>query len=159
MFIRNSSILLNSKKLISRCFTTNLPNELQIVQEMVRKFAAQELKPIAGYHDKNSEYPAKQIMKLGEMGFMGIGASAQYGGSSLNSLALSIIVEEISRGDASVGAIVSIHNCLYANLVDRIGNEEQKEKWLRGFTSGNKIGAFALSETSKNCLSHVFIYL
>jgi butyryl-CoA dehydrogenase len=138
--------LRSSKKIISRCFTTNLPNDVQVVQELCRKFADTELKPVASHHDKESKYPAKQIEQLGDMGFMGIGASAEFGGSSMKTLALSVIVEELSRGDASVGAIVSIHNCLYANLVDKIASQEQKEKWLRDYTTGKKIGAFALSE-------------
>jgi HD-like signal output (HDOD) protein len=146
MSLGNKCLLLSSKKVISRFFTTNLPNDVQAVQEMCRKFADSELKPVAGQNDKESKYPAKQIERLGEMGFMGIGASAEFGGSNMNSLALSVVVEELSRGDASVGAIVSIHNCLYANLVDRIANQEQKERWLREFTTGKKIGAFALSE-------------
>ena len=85
------------------------------------------------------------------MGLMSIGVDTEFGGSNLNSLALSVAVEELSRGCASTGAIVSIHNCLYANLLNRKGNQHQKEKYLRPYTSG-KIGAFALSELGKKIM-------
>jgi butyryl-CoA dehydrogenase len=135
-----------SNKLLTRCFTTNLPSDIQVIQQLTRKFADEELKPVAGLYDKNCKFPDEAIRKLGEMGFMGIGADAEFGGSNMNSLALSVVVEELSRGCASVGAIVSIHNCLYVNLLQRIGSRDQKLEFLKGFTDGKKIGAFALSE-------------
>ncbi|KAG5675072.1 hypothetical protein PVAND_005007 [Polypedilum vanderplanki] len=147
MSIRNKYLLHSSKNIISRFFTTNLPNDVIVLQELCRKFADTELKPVASHHDKESKYPTEQIKQLGEMGFMGVNASVEFGGSGLKTLALSVIVEELSRGDASVGSIVSIHNCLYANLIDRVANQAQKEQWLREFTQGKKIGAFALSES------------
>ncbi|XP_037047173.1 short-chain specific acyl-CoA dehydrogenase, mitochondrial-like isoform X2 [Bradysia coprophila] len=76
---------------------------------------------------------------------MGINVSKKYGGSELDTLATSIVVEEISNGCASTGIILAIHNCLYADLVNRHGTEKQKEEFLRPFTTGD-IGAFALSE-------------
>ncbi len=76
---------------------------------------------------------------------MGINVSRKYGGSELDTLSTSIIVENLSNGCASTGIIVAIHNCLYANLLNSCGTEKQKEEFLRPFTSGN-IGAFALSE-------------
>lgn len=145
--LQSTSILSCANKLITRYFTTNLPNDVKIIQELCRKFTIEELKPnVVSKNDQESRFPAEQIQKLGEMGFMGIGVSSDYGGSNLNTLALSVIVEELSRGCSSVGAIVSIHNCLYANLINRVGSQEQKEKWLREYTNGKKIGAFALSE-------------
>jgi len=146
--LKNQSLLLSTNKLFTRYFTTNLPNDVKVIQDLVKKFTNEELRPeIITKNDQNERFPAEQIEKLGDMGFMGIGASAEFGGSNMNNLALSVIVEELSRGCASVGAIVSIHNCLYANLISRIGSTEQKEKWLREYTTGKKIGAFALSET------------
>lgn len=76
---------------------------------------------------------------------MGINVSKQYGGSGLDTLSTSIIVEEISNGCASTGIIVAIHNCLYADLLYRRGTDKQKDEFLRPFTNGT-IGAFALSE-------------
>ncbi|KAG4076168.1 hypothetical protein HA402_014717 [Bradysia odoriphaga] len=76
---------------------------------------------------------------------MAINVSKKYGGSELDTLSTSIVVEEISNGCASTGIIVAIHNCLYADLLNRHGTEKQKEEFLRPFTTGD-IGAFALSE-------------
>lgn len=76
---------------------------------------------------------------------MGINVSKQYGGSGLDALSTSIIVEQLSFGCASTGIIVAIHNCLYADLLNNRGTEKQKEEFLRPFTNGT-IGAFALSE-------------
>jgi butyryl-CoA dehydrogenase len=133
----------------ARSFTTNLPDEVKAIQELCRKFAKEELKSTVSENDKNCKYPQKSIEKLGEMGFMSVGVSAEYGGSNYNTLALSVVVEELSRIDASTGIICSIHNCLYANLLDRIGTKRQKEKWLKGYTKGKLIGAFALSESGE----------
>lgn len=140
--------IVQSSIIIARTFTTSLPDELKALQELSRKFANDELKPVANEIDRECKYPKKQIKKLGELGLMSIGVSSKYGGSNMNTLALSIVVEELSRGCGSTGAIVSIHNCLYANLLNRLGIEEQKMKYLKPFVDGSKIGAFALSESS-----------
>jgi len=132
---------------LSRPFSTNLPDELKSLQELCRKFSDEELKPVADVLDREAKFPKKQIQKLGELGLMGITASSDYGGSNMSSLALSIVVEELSRGCGATGAIVSIHNCLYADLLSRLGTDEQKSKFLKPFVDGNKIGAFALSES------------
>lgn len=82
---------------------------------------------------------------MAALGLMGINVSPTYGGSGLDTLSTSIVVEELSNGCASTGIIVAIHNCLYADLLNNRGTEKQKEEFLRPFTGGN-IGAFALSE-------------
>lgn len=136
-----------SSSVITRAFTTNLPDELKALQELSRKFANDELKPVANKIDRDCKYPKEQIKKLGELGLMSIGVSSEHGGSNMNTLALSVVVEELSRGCGSTGAIVSIHNCLYANLLNRLGTDDQKLKYLKPFVCGSKIGAFALSES------------
>lgn len=80
---------------------------------------------------------------------MGICIDQKYGGAGLDLLTTCLAVEEISRGCASTGIIVSIHNCLYADLIQRVGSCEQKEEYLGPFTSGDQIGVFALSEHGK----------
>lgn len=127
---------------LTRAFSSHLPDELKSLQELCRKFANEELRPVA---DK-CIYPSAQIKKLGELGLMGVGVSQQYGGSGMNALALSIVVEELSRVCGSTGAIVSIHNCLYADLLNRLGTDHQKSKFLKPYVDGSRIGAFALSE-------------
>lgn len=86
-----------------------------------------------------------QIKKLGELGLLGITADPKYGGCGESSLGLSIAVEEIAKGCGGTGAIVSIHNALYVNLLNTFGTDEQKTKFLAPFTCG-ELGCFALSE-------------
>lgn len=147
MITRNLRFITGSTRLISRSFNTDLSDELKSMRDLCKKFATDELKPVAGVLDKEGKFPKKQIQWLGELGMMGIGVSSEYGGANLNTLALSVAVEELSRGCGSTGSIVSIHNCLYASLLERVGTHEQKMKYLKPFTNGNKIGAFALSES------------
>lgn len=149
-------LIAKSSSFLSRAFSTKLPDELKSLQEMCRKFSNEELKPVADQHDKEGKYPKKQINKLGELGLMGICVTHNYGGSNMNTLALSIVVEELSQGCGSTGAIVSIHNCLYANLLNRLGTAEQKFQFLTPLIDGNKIGAFALSESGERILSHTY---
>lgn len=122
-----------------------LSGEHILVQKTCRQFADSKLQLIAGLLDKEQRFPAEQINELGALGLMGINASTKYGGAGHDTLAIAVAVEELSRGCGSTGSIVSIHNCLYANLVDSFGNETQKEQFLRPFTGG-QVGCFALSE-------------
>ncbi|KAF9823279.1 hypothetical protein SFRURICE_019088 [Spodoptera frugiperda] len=128
-----------------RTFTTKLTEQQQAVQELVRNFAEQHLKPNAAKHDKEALFPFEPIRQLKEMGLMGACASEDYGGMGMDYLSLAIAVEELSRGCASTGLILSIHNFLYLNLVNEKGTPEQKEFFLKDFTR-NSIGCFALSE-------------
>lgn len=91
-------------------------------------------------------FPLEQICKIASLGLMGMGADKTYGGSELDTLSTSLVVEELTRGCASTGIIVSIHNCLYVNLLNKLGTPEQKTKFLYPYTTSGKIGAFALSE-------------
>lgn len=77
----------------------------------------------------------------------------KYGGSGLDMLSTCVAIEELSRGCASTGILASIHNCLYAELIERVGTEEQREEFLRPFTTGS-IGAFALSEEGEKLETH-----
>lgn len=91
-------------------------------------------------------FPKDQIKQMGELGLMGLTAPQEYGGTGLDYLAYAIATEEISRGCASAGVIMSVQNSLYLGPIEKFGNEKQKEKYMTGFTSGEKIGCFALSE-------------
>ncbi|XP_030764472.1 short-chain specific acyl-CoA dehydrogenase, mitochondrial-like isoform X1 [Sitophilus oryzae] len=116
-----------------------------LLQKTCKDFATRELKPIASQLDKENKYPTEQINKLGKLGLLGITADPKYGGSGESMLGLAVAVEEISKGCGGTGAIISIHNALYVNLLNRLGTEEQKECFLRPFTQ-ESIGCFALSE-------------
>lgn len=92
-----------------------------------------------------SSFPQKSIDKLAERGWMGLCIDEKNKGIGLDLLSASVIIEELSRCCASTGIIASIHNCLYAELVQRYGSSQQIEEFLKPFTLG-RIGAFALSE-------------
>lgn len=92
-----------------------------------------------------SRFPQEQIEKLAKNGFMGACVHKKYGGKGLDLLTFTLAIEELSRGCASTGIIVSIHNCLYADLIQNFGTTEQIQDFLQPYTSG-RIGVFALSE-------------
>ncbi|KAJ9581550.1 hypothetical protein L9F63_023270, partial [Diploptera punctata] len=135
------------QQLCQRAFSmVSLPETHSMLQKTCRDFAEGELAPIASKLDKEHLFPAEQIKKLGELGLMGINVSEDYGGSGLDSLALSVALEEIARGCGGTGCIVSVHNTLYANVLDQMGTKEQKDKFLTGFADGTYVGCFGLSE-------------
>ncbi|GAB0092886.1 uncharacterized protein DMENIID0001_079350 [Sergentomyia squamirostris] len=118
----------------------------QMLQKTCRDFADNELKPNAAKFDKEHLFPAKQISQMGQMGLMSIVVPEKYGGAGLDYLAYAIAVEEISRGCASAGLVMSIQNSLYFGSLLMSGSEEQIEKFVRPYILEKKIGFFALSE-------------
>lgn len=118
----------------------------QMLQKTCRDFADNELIPIAAKIDRAHLYPGEQIEKMGELGLMAIAVDEKYGGTGLDYLAYSIAMEEISRGCASAGVVMSVNNSLYLGPLDYFANEEQKQKYIVGHTDGKKVGCFALSE-------------
>ncbi|XP_034403429.1 short-chain specific acyl-CoA dehydrogenase, mitochondrial [Cyclopterus lumpus] len=123
-----------------------LPETHQLLRQTCRDFADRELIPIAGKLDKEHAYPAKQIQDLGAMGVMAIEVPEELGGAGMDYLAYSLAMEEISRGCASTGVVVSVNNSLYIGPILKNGTEEQKKKWITPFTTGEKVGCFCLSE-------------
>uniref|UniRef100_A0A8C0ZIZ7 short-chain acyl-CoA dehydrogenase n=1 Tax=Cyanistes caeruleus TaxID=156563 RepID=A0A8C0ZIZ7_CYACU len=117
-----------------------------MLRETVRDFAEKELMPLAAQLDKEHRFPAEQVKKMGGLGLLAMDVPEKYKGAGLDYLAYSIAVEEISRGCASTGVIVSVNNSLYLGPILKFGSEEQKHQWIAPFTSGEKIGCFALSE-------------
>eukprot|EP01029_Cantina_marsupialis_P028807 TRINITY_DN778026_c0_g1_i1.p1 TRINITY_DN778026_c0_g1~~TRINITY_DN778026_c0_g1_i1.p1 ORF type:complete len:418 (+),score=163.16 TRINITY_DN778026_c0_g1_i1:38-1255(+) len=123
-----------------------LPEEHEMIRQMCRDYAENELMPIAGMTDKEHKYPAQQIKEMGELGLMGISVGDDKGGVGMDYLAYAIAMEEISRGCASAGVIMSAHNSLYCYPVETFGTPEQHEKFLAPYASGEKLGSFALTE-------------
>ncbi|KAM8743544.1 short-chain specific acyl-CoA dehydrogenase, mitochondrial isoform 1-T1 [Acanthopagrus schlegelii] len=123
-----------------------LPDTHQLLRQTCRDFADRELNPIAAKLDKEHVYPAKQIQELGAMGVMAIEVPEELGGAGMDYLAYCLAMEEISRGCASTGVVVSVNNSLYIGPVLKFGTEEQKRQWITPFTTGEKVGCFALSE-------------
>uniref|UniRef100_G3SLT3 Short-chain specific acyl-CoA dehydrogenase, mitochondrial n=1 Tax=Loxodonta africana TaxID=9785 RepID=G3SLT3_LOXAF len=123
-----------------------LPETHLMLRETCRDFAEKELVPIAAQLDKEHRFPAAQVKRMGELGLLAMDVPEELGGASLDYLAYSIAVEEISRGCASTGAIMSVNNSLYLGPILKFGSQEQKQRWVTPFTSGDKLGCFALSE-------------
>ncbi|OXU30072.1 hypothetical protein TSAR_017061 [Trichomalopsis sarcophagae] len=105
-----------------------------------------ELKPIAGKIDQGHLYPKEQVKKMGELGLLAMAVPESLGGTGLDYLAYAIAMEEISRGCASTGVIMSVNNSLYLGPLEKFGNDKQKEKYITPFTNGDRVGCFALSE-------------
>lgn len=117
-----------------------------MLRQTCRDFAEKELFPIAAQVDKEHRFPEAQVKKMGELGLMAMDVPEELGGAGLDYLAYSIAMEEISRGCASTGVIMSVNNSLYLGPILKFGTKEQKQRWVTPFTSGEKIGCFALSE-------------
>jgi len=115
-------------------------------RQRIRKFAEEEVKPIAFMMDQNNEFPADAVKKLGELGLMGIPYPKEYGGAGLDVMSYAIAVEELSRVDGGTGVILSAHVSLGTWPIYQYGTEEQKQKYLIPLAKGEKIGAFGLTE-------------
>ncbi|XP_054724617.1 short-chain specific acyl-CoA dehydrogenase, mitochondrial-like [Uloborus diversus] len=124
----------------------SLPETHKMLQKTCREFAEKELQPVAAKFDKEHLYPKEQIKKLGELGLLAVTVPENAGGAGLDYLAYAIAMEEISRGCASCGVIMSVNNSLYLGAIQKFGTEEQKKKYLNPFVNGDRIGCFALSE-------------
>ncbi|XP_012278223.1 short-chain specific acyl-CoA dehydrogenase, mitochondrial [Orussus abietinus] len=125
---------------------SELPDVYQMLHKTCRDFTEGELKPIAAKIDREHLYPKDQIKKMGELGLMAISIPESLGGTGLDYLAYAIALEEISRGCASAGVIMSVNNSLYLGPIEKFGSQKQKEKYITNFTKGDSIGCFALSE-------------
>jgi len=123
-----------------------LTKELELVRQMVREFAKNELEPVASEIDETEQYPLEIVQKMGKYGLMGIPFSKEYGGAGGTNLAYAISVEEVSKVWASIGIIQSVHTSLCAASIDKYGTEEQKKKYLPALAKGEKVGAFGLTE-------------
>ncbi|MFC1728800.1 acyl-CoA dehydrogenase [candidate division KSB1 bacterium] len=123
-----------------------LTEDQKMVRQTVREFAETELAPDASERDEKQEFPHEQVKKLGELGFMGVFIPEEYGGAGLDSICYTILIEELSRVDASVGTIVSVNNSLFCSGIYKFGTEAQKQKFLIPLAGGNGLGAYSLSE-------------
>lgn len=123
-----------------------LTPEQRQIRKVAREFAEGEIAPVAARHDETGEFPAEIIRKLGELGFMGILVSPEYGGAGLDYVSYALIVEELSRADGSVGITMWAHNSLCANHINLFGSKAQKEKHLVPLARGEAIGAWGLTE-------------
>ncbi|UKT63806.1 acyl-CoA dehydrogenase [Pedobacter mucosus] len=123
-----------------------LSEEQMMIQQAARDFAQQELKPGVIERDEHQKFPAEQVKKLGELGFLGMMVNEKYNGSGLDAISYVLVMEELSKIDASASVVVSVNNSLVCYGLEKYGNEAQKEKYLKPLAAGEKIGAFCLSE-------------
>lgn len=124
----------------------NLTREQQMIKKMIRKFAETEIEPIAEMIDAEAEYPKETIAKLGKLGVMGMPFPQEYGGAGADYIAYIMAIEELSKVCGSHGVIVQTHNALCCWPIFTYGTEEQKRKYLPDLLSGEKLGAFGLTE-------------
>lgn len=123
-----------------------LTEEHEMIQQAARDFARKEIAPIAAEFDESGEFPMETIKKMGKMGFMGIEVPEKYGGAGMDTLAYVLALAEISKADASHGTIMSVNNSLFCHGFMKFGSEEQKTKYVGAIASGEKIGAYSLTE-------------
>jgi alkylation response protein AidB-like acyl-CoA dehydrogenase len=123
-----------------------LSEEQLMIQQAARDFAQQELKPGVIERDEHQKFPTEQVKKLGELGFLGMMVGEKYNGSGLDAISYVLVMEELSKIDASASVVVSVNNSLVCYGLEAYGNEFQKEKYLKPLAAGEKIGAFCLSE-------------
>jgi alkylation response protein AidB-like acyl-CoA dehydrogenase len=117
-----------------------------MIQQAARDFAQQELLPGVIERDEHQKFPAEQVKRLGELGFLGMMVDPRYGGGGLDTVSYVLAMEEISKVDSSVSVIMSVNNSLVCWGLESFGSEEQKQKYLVPLAKGEIIGAFCLSE-------------
>ena len=124
----------------------NLTEEHLMIRDAARDFAQTELLPGVIDRDNKQEFPNELVKKMGELGFLGIMVDPKYGGSGMDAFSYVLIMEELSKIDASASVIVSVNNSLVCYGIEQYGSEEQKQKYLTKLATGEFIGAFCLSE-------------
>jgi len=120
--------------------------EQRMIQESAKDFAENEIAPTAIERDINAIFPTEIVKKMGELGFMGMMVSPDYGGAGMDSISYVLAMIEISKVDASLGVIMSVNNSLVCWGLEKYGSEHIKQKYLTPLAQGDKLGAFALSE-------------
>jgi len=123
-----------------------LSDEQQDIRRLVRDFADGEVRPVAEELDRTKSFPYEIVEKLGELGLMGIPFPQEYGGGGADNLSYAIAIEELARVDSSVAITVAAHTSLGTWPVYQFGSEQLKQEWLPRLCSGEKLGAFGLTE-------------
>ena len=123
-----------------------ITEEHKMIQEAARDFARNSIAPIAAEFDESGEFPLATIRQMGQLGFMGIEVPESYGGAGMDTIAYVLAMVEICKADASHGTIMSVNNSLFAHGIMKFGTEDQKQKYLVPVATGQKIGAYSLTE-------------
>jgi len=123
-----------------------LTDEQVMIQAMVRDFAREVLLPTAMERDRTKEFPAENFRKMGELGLMGMMVPPEYGGAGTDTVSYVLALQEVAYACASTAVVMSVHNAIVCEAINRFGTEAQKEAYLKLLASGQVIGAFALTE-------------
>ncbi len=123
-----------------------LNDNQQMLRDTVRQFVEKEAAPTVAQRDEEAIWPTDLVKQMGELGLLGVAVSEEYGGAGLDYLSYAIVIEELSRVDASLGVIASVNNSLVCYGLEKFGTEEQKRELLVPLASGRMLGAFSLSE-------------
>ncbi len=123
-----------------------LSDEQIMIRDMARDFAQKEVAPKAAELDAKSQFPAEHVKKMAELGLMGMMVPQEWGGSGLDTLTYTLALEEIAAACASTAVTMSVNNSLYCGPILKFGTDAQKKKYLTSFASGERLGAYALSE-------------
>ena len=123
-----------------------LNEEQKMVQDMLRSYSQEKLKPTAAERDKTAQFPAQELKELGELGALGMIVSPEWGGAGLDYISLVVALEEIAAGDGAISTIVSVQNSLPCGITQRYGTDAQKQKYLSKLATGEWLGCFCLTE-------------
>ena len=133
---------------VSNSFTMEFTENQTIIKNTIREFAEKNIKPHIMQFDESQEFPMDIMHQLGELGFLGILVPEEFGGAGLGYVEYALIIEELAKVDPSISLSVAAHNGLCTNHINQFANTDQKKKYLPDLTSGKKIGAWGLTESS-----------
>lgn len=123
-----------------------LTDEQLMIQDAIRRFSQEQLKPFSAQWDKDHFFPRDALRELGALGAMGMVVPNEYDGAGLDYMSLVLALEEIAAGDGAISTIVSVQNSLACGITLKYGSEEQKQQWLKPLATGEKLGCFCLTE-------------
>lgn len=123
-----------------------LNDEQKMVQDMLRSYSQEKLKPTASERDKSHRFPKQELKELGDLGALGMTVPTEWGGAGLDYVSLVLAIEEIAAGDGAISTIVSVQNSLPCGITLKYGSKAQKEKYLTKLASGEWLGCFCLTE-------------
>lgn len=123
-----------------------LSEDERMIRDAARELARNEIAPKAAELDETSQFPHEHVRKLAELGFMGMGVDEEWGGAGLSAMAYVLAMEEISAACASTGVIMSVNNSLVCDPIQKFGTDGQKDRYLRPLATGQKLGAYCLTE-------------
>ena len=123
-----------------------LTQEQELIRDSMRAFAQERLAPFAAEWDRNHTFPREALNELAELGALGMVVPEEWGGAGMDYMSLVLTLEEITAGDGATSTIVSVQNSLPCGIINRFGNDAQKEAWLKPLARGEKLGCFCLTE-------------